>query len=67
MKLFRLTARSKCAAVIEPFVDWFECDTAEEAIAAWQHNATDCGVSLDDIELVSVVEHDPVTRKPIAS
>ena len=56
MKTFRLTARSRHTGMIEPFVDWFEADTPQEAVEAWQHQAAECGISPDEIVLVSVEE-----------
>jgi hypothetical protein len=42
--------------MLEPFVDWFEADTPQEAVEAWQHQAAECGISPDEIVLVSVEE-----------
>jgi hypothetical protein len=56
MKTFRLTARSRHAGMLEPFVDWFEADTPQEAVATWQHQAAECGISPEEIVLVSVEE-----------
>ncbi len=56
MKTFRLTARSRHTGMLEPFVDWFTVETAQEAVAAWQHQAAECGISPDEITLVSIEE-----------
>ncbi len=61
MKTFRLTARSRHAGMLEPFVDWFTVETAQEAVEAWQHQAAECGISPDEIILVSVEEQDSNT------
>ena len=61
MKTFRLTARSRHVGMLEPFVDWFEVNTAREAVEAWQHQAAECGISPDEIILVSVEEQDSNT------
>jgi hypothetical protein len=42
--------------MLEPFVDWFEADTPQEAVATWQHQAAECGISPEEIVLVSVEE-----------
>jgi hypothetical protein len=47
--------------MLEPFVDWFEVNTAREAVEAWQHQAAECGISPDEIILVSVEEQDSNT------
>jgi hypothetical protein len=56
MKVFRLTARSRHTGMLEPSVDWFETETAQEAVEAWQHQAAECGISPEEIVLVSIEE-----------
>lgn len=58
---YKLTAKSTCASVTEPFVDWFEAETEAQAIEQWKAQAIECGIELSDIQLVSVVLVGPVT------
>lgn len=53
-KEYKVTARSVCANVTEPFVDFFEVTSAQEAVDAWKAQAADCGVELSDIQLVKL-------------
>ena len=51
--------------MIEPFVDWFEADTPQEAVEAWQHQAAECGISPEEIVLVSIEEEQASPQKPV--
>lgn len=54
IKEYKVTARSTCSAVVEPFVDFFEVSNAQEAVDAWKAQAAECGVELSDIQLVKL-------------
>ena len=54
MNEYKLTARSTCKTVVEPFVDWFVAGSEAEAIEQWKNQAAECGIEPEDIELVSV-------------
>jgi hypothetical protein len=62
---FKVAARSADVAAREPFVDWFDASTFADAVAAWKAQTEECGISADEIVLVSVARMDSQTYKQV--
>lgn len=56
LKTFKAVAKSKVPGMVEPFVDWFEAASREEAVEQWKAQAVACGIDLNDITLESMTE-----------
>lgn len=60
---FRLTM--KRSGELEPFVDWYDCDTKEQALEQWREDCHRYGIREADVASVEAVACNPDTLKPI--
>jgi hypothetical protein len=62
-KLFKVTTTVQGSR--EPFVDWFEAESLDEAKAKCDVESKECGLPMDDRRSVVYVECNPETLKPL--
>lgn len=65
MKLFRATTTVKGHMDGEPYVDWYEAETLEQARELWDEDCHRYQLPMDKVT-VEFVECDPVTLVPVA-